>query len=611
MPKLQDIPLSKTDFDNAAWHDVIETIAEKRCEKYHQVFFQKAVAAQENGNATLEEVFTLLGATSSMWLRPDTKEVFQPSFVFYEPPARGFILDDLSNEQIAVLAEIAPSVPNAEMRARLADVAWVKGKSKYYPLVEVAVQAYVESAKWLLDSSKRLELEANTRLRRALDLANSVRNRQLLDAVLDEIENIIFSREEDDKEFSFAMMLRLLLAYPSQKAPLYTELSKRLAETSEQHVNWMEASNYWQIKSEWDYREQNAENNRNSLIRAAEAHVKVGEIYASATQPNYPAACFQLEQALVILRRIGGMRSTCEEIHSTILKYQQISADNFERASISCDITEFVHKAQQSVKGKPISEAILRLAFAERPADKQDIRERVEEYLATASFHMLFPMTMVDNQGRTTATSPSLLNATNTDKEQIIKARMFMEAGLHHRLVAAAIIEPMVYQISLDHYIQIEDLAFLVRNNPLIPPNHAYIFLKGLYAGFQGDLLVAAHLLIPQIENSLRYILNQHGVITSSLNTETGIQENFTLDTLLELSSLEDILGANIVFDLQTLLIRRFGSNLRNKLSHGLMQTGEFSSEVIEYFWWLVLHLCCYALPKLPNDEAPDEVTDN
>ncbi|MDX1992035.1 MAG: DUF4209 domain-containing protein [bacterium] len=297
------------------------------------------------------------------------------------------------------------------------------------------------------------------------------------------------------------------------------------------------------------------------------------------------------------------MRERCDQIHNMILEYQRLSVNDFAKITQPIDISKYIESARESVKGKSFVEAIVWIAFAERPTSKTRIRSLIEEYLEEATFHALFPLAMVDSEGRRTATSPSLLDGGEETREQVIKSRMLMEATRHQQLVAAAIIQPMIEQISLEHYLKMEDFTFLVRYNNFIPPTHAFIYAKGLYAGLQSDPIVAGHLLIPQIENSLRYILNQHGVITSGLNTENGVQENYTLDTLLAMPALEEILGEDIVFDLQCLLIRRFGSNLRNRLSHGLMESLEFSSPLMIYLWWLVIHLCCRGLPHFTKEQ--------
>ena len=44
------------------------------------------------------------------------------------------------------------------------------------------------------------------------------------------------------------------------------------------------------------------------------------------------------------------------------------------------------------------------------------------------------------------------------------------------------------------------------------------------------------------------------------------------------------------------------GSNLRNKLAHGLIESTSFSEGQHLYLWWLVLHLCCK--PMLLNESA-------
>ncbi|MDX1994541.1 MAG: hypothetical protein SF029_19320 [bacterium] len=301
MPRLQNLQLSKADFDNSRWQDVIHQSDEKSCDRYHRIFFQHAAQAQKEGDAVREEVFTLLGAVSSMLLKPDTSEIFHPLFVFYDPPTRGFVLDDLSNEHLGVLAEIAPDASDSEMRARLADVVWVKGRSPYYKLVEIAVRAYVETFKTMLTSPKSHYFLAGVRLDRAISLARSIRNQSLTDLVLDEVEKIIFSRDPNDQEFPFAILLNLLLKYSFRNPNPYAELSTRLAKASDHQSNWLLAQVYWQLKAELDILAGNVEENRKSSVEAAEAYVKVGQTFVQLQPANYHTACFYLQQAIYIL----------------------------------------------------------------------------------------------------------------------------------------------------------------------------------------------------------------------------------------------------------------------------------------------------------------------
>jgi len=117
-------------------------------------------------------------------------------------------------------------------------------------------------------------------------------------------------------------------------------------------------------------------------------------------------------------------------------------------------------------------------------------------------------------------------------------------------------------------------------------------FARGLHAGLKGDFLLSTHLLIPQVENSIRFILEQHGVVTSYLNAE-GIQDEKDINALLYTPELQDILGEDMLFDLQCILVERVGSNMRNRMAHGLLPDLYFSVPQAQYVWWIVLKLCC------------------
>jgi hypothetical protein len=126
-------------------------------------------------------------------------------------------------------------------------------------------------------------------------------------------------------------------------------------------------------------------------------------------------------------------------------------------------------------------------------------------------------------------------------------------------------------------------------------------------------LIEAAHILVNQLESAIRHVLGMNGVITSKLSPE-GLQENLNLNELLWLPEMEAVFGEDLRFDLQGLLVERFGCNLRNRIAHGLMADAEFFSPSVVYLWWLTLRLCCLPLiaQKLeknePESSAPDDV---
>ena len=103
-----------------------------------------------------------------------------------------------------------------------------------------------------------------------------------------------------------------------------------------------------------------------------------------------------------------------------------------------------------------------------------------------------------------------------------------------------------------------------------------------------GDSLSAVHILVPQVEHSLRALLLRSGKVPVAW-TKDGYEEAPDLNAILRDPALETILGKDLLFTMTALFVNRFGGNLRNRLAHGLMETGEFFSDMAIYAWWLLL----------------------
>jgi hypothetical protein len=213
---------------------------------------------------------------------------------------------------------------------------------------------------------------------------------------------------------------------------------------------------------------------------------------------------------------------------------------------------------------------------------------------------------MLDDEGRVTAHKPGMLSTNAEQLNAATEAEMFFNMRtVHWPLQVQGLIDPARWQIEQEHHPQVRDVAFMVVDNPFVPPGREGIFAKGLQAGFCGNWLIAGNLLVPQIENSIRYVLNQRGIIVSKLNSEL-IQEVRHLETLLKLPETTEAFGSNAVFDLRGLLVERFGCNLRNRLAHGLMHEGHFYSTEVIYVWWFVLRFCCVPL-IVQEKQKPNE----
>jgi hypothetical protein len=108
---------------------------------------------------------------------------------------------------------------------------------------------------------------------------------------------------------------------------------------------------------------------------------------------------------------------------------------------------------------------------------------------------------------------------------------------------------------------------------------------EGINEGFNNNFISAAHLLVPQLENSFRYIALQNGVETTKWSDDLQHQNVFGGS----LEKIKDFTKSDLHKELHNFLVNS-NVNFRNELCHGLI-----SPILIEhygsYLWWLTLKM--------------------
>ena len=147
-----------------------------------------------------------------------------------------------------------------------------------------------------------------------------------------------------------------------------------------------------------------------------------------------------------------------------------------------------------------------------------------------------------------------------------------------------------------EHVVEDSDVLDLLQGSVLVPEGRADLFALGFAAGFRRDLVMATHLLVPQLEHALRVLLRDAGVITASIDQD-GIQSDWPLGHLLSAPEIRTVLPETLIFELRSLLVYKGSSNIRNMLCHGLMASDEFATANVFYLWWLLLKIAFHGTP--------------
>ena len=400
--------------------------------------------------------------------------------------------------------------------------------------------------------------------------------------------------------------MELLLDRKEGSPTKYAPWAAKAAERAEQEHNWHKARCYWDITARWSIREENEELERAARVREALGYAGECDDALRREPPSYIAACSFLQQAVEALRRLGGEDSRVEMLHRKLLELQPKQAENMERISVTVDLGLEVEQARARMKGKSLHDALFDLALSVKSPRVLQLRESVENYSRQYVFLQLVSPALINDEGKVIARKPALFNGEPKEVEESLQAEMFEEARRHQQVHAQARVEPARHQINLEHNAHEGDMLPLVIHNPFVPPGREPLFARGLHAGLIGDFAVAAHLLVPQIENSIRAVLSRRGAITSGMSSE-GIQEEFDLARLLSLPEATEVFGEDRVFDMRGLLVERHGSNLRNRLAHGLIPFEGLMSLDVSYLWWMMLNLCCMPiLAQLQKQQTAD-----
>lgn len=121
----------------------------------------------------------------------------------------------------------------------------------------------------------------------------------------------------------------------------------------------------------------------------------------------------------------------------------------------------------------------------------------------------------------------------------------------------------------------VEHVTAFVYQSPVMDTSKRPIVEAGLRAYLSGDWLVAIHLLVPQIEDTVRRLVGMSGGQTMKKGRNDGMLLR-NLDELLRDETAERILEGDATFYLRVLLTDQRGWNVRNDVAHGISPMEQF-----------------------------------
>jgi Domain of unknown function (DUF4209) len=584
--------ITETDFTKYPWATLIAPGTLSHFYEYSTRFIQETQGYEGRGDSVGAKVFGFLAQVASLGANFENKE--KPFDCRIRMGGRRSVdIFDFDEADGLLMASLVPFATDPQLRARLADVSSVIKFN--HQTVREAVKAYLEAGKALADSEHWVQFIQY--MERASDLAASLgRGQQPIKDVIAEAEGFIVRFGPTDLGFCTSKLMDILLEHradPERFTTICLGIAQR-AEESDRSNKWLVARHYWKLSARLQSRANDPEGAKSSLIRSAETHVGEADEWLARENPIHSSASHHLKCAVLALTEAGAQQERIDEIHQRMIAEQQLAVGEMGTISVPIDLSDSVQAARQAVSGKDLQMAVLSMAFGLPLTDFEELKDSVRETAAKFPFQALTTVEMVDQDGRTTGRRGSLWDPQSPEYERAVLQEAFHEVSSRRwPLTVQGFINVCADQIQLEHNPSLRELAYLVEDNPLIPPGHQVSILRGLRSGFAGDMMITAYFLIPQFEAIIRHALFSRGIKTTKLDNSL-IQEVRLLGALLQLPETIEIFGINLVLSMRALLTEEFGSNLRNRLTHGLLSDRECHEPNVLYCWWLLLRICLW-----------------
>lgn len=592
-----DTIIDKSDFDYEHCQRILDDSTGDGYTSIYDAFSKAARQSLDEGNPKQAKIYWLLSDACSMMLSPDNRnEPFKPFAVFRD--RRSAIADDFSTEDISFFSEIITEVTDIRLKARLADLAWLKAPKKDLNNALVAIDAYrqipLDTETWGCDGCECWH--------RAISLAAMLRagagNR--IQEMEGDIQQALDSSKESDGYL--ALWLADLMANFGLGKSNADDIARKLeslARISESDGDLHRARDYFDNSSKWYTSAGNKTKSVEMTICHAEAFVKEAIASAATKQPSNMVAASFYEKAIQILRTIPKIDRPAlkvderiAELHKSLNEAGQLSLNEMDVISPDeIDITQMVEYTKSAVSGKTPIDALKAFANIFQGMCVSEMQDSAIKQLKQFLLSSLFSGIHLSRDGRVIAKTNGInFDETLDGNHPRVQSSVMQSHRIYLALIVQGHILPALEILHLEHRIREVDFLSIVKHSPIVPPGREVLFAKGLYSGYNHDYVTALHLLSPQIENLVRYHLKNVGAKTSTLDS-CGIENENGLSTLVALPDMKIVFGDDLTFEIKALFCDPLGANFRNELAHGLIDHNACNSLPGVYAWWLTLKL--------------------
>ncbi len=460
----------------------------------------------------------------------------------------------------------ATQAKNPVMRARYADLVWdfskvVTGKSAHFNVAHNAIDSIIEIAQRNLHKYTN---DVLTKLQRALSLSLMLNKHTRVEKVRDAIIDYEDYIAEDDKPGTWGFAYDILwdnkkvVLTGDQKHKIITDLETRLERISNPSDN--SNPNPWAVEAAAlrlanYYRKQNLHEKKQYVL------LKLGEGFERISKDAAPLQASMWIQHVYTVFLEYGFKDEANRIAVKLREIGPKVAGEMKEISHEVKISsDKIDKYISSLTEGNLEDVLDRIGVHYVPK-KKEIEDQLKDLSKRAPISFLFSRQIQDHQGRPIATIGPLEN----DQMGHVVHQMSQNMSI------SSVFLRMVMESTITKFaLSAAQLVSYIFQAPVFAPSKQKIIESGIQSYLEGNYLVAIHLLIPQIEDAIRNIVELTGGSVLKPSRGGGLQLK-TLDELLRDDRISGIFGEDAALYFRVLLTDERGWNLRNGVCHGIV----------------------------------------
>ncbi|WP_165773102.1 DUF4209 domain-containing protein [Conservatibacter flavescens] len=497
--------------------------------------------------------------------------------------SKGVLSNDLKDEDIALLDNIIVLLKHKELKAKIYHLLYLNRNIRKISDLTQAMECYFVDLSD--DDSFYFSLE---KLSLILLLGNLIRQTSHVSYINSKELLVRLLQENKDNN-------------PSNALNILHIINKRRVESKNNVILWAEEisdsliskKEYLQATLSLGIALDNLHSSKKEKISNINRIIADCYIKTARTDKGFRAAHFLLS-AINTLAKIKDTRQERLELYEEMRDYQIESILDLELVETKPVNITPLHQRVEAVlnNSKDWFDMLFRTACCIANIAKFDeLKQQTISEGQSLSDILFGNRVYIDHDGMSTAVGdvPSIADLGNIPEQekQRLWSKIIERMKIHHQISCVSIVKAIDI-LNITYSISYAEILSLCTNNPFIPQGHEEFFAKGIYNGLKGDFLTANHLLVPQIENSLRHLLKLRAEEPTTLHGNNE-QERDGLSSLLDNTEIIEMLGIDGVIHIRTILLDKRYPSLRHSIAHGFVDSNLFLGTGSIYMWWLIL----------------------